>query len=178
MDTMASAAQVAAARRGGEAELAAIIARFMPVIRRAVRKNPAPWLDFDDAVQEGIIGLFHAIQTWREGQRASFQTYAAVCIQNAVISARRTAGRKKHAPLNHSVPIPEAHSTPGPEEAAIATEEAHHTLEKARTMLTQLEKTVLQLTLDGYSHAQIAGKTGRSPKAVESTLARVRRKLR
>ncbi len=178
MDQTGYAAQVAAARGGGEAELAAMIARFMPVIRRAVRKNAVPWLEVDDAVQEGIIGLFHAIQTWREGRQASFQTYAAVCIQNAVISARRAAGRKKHAPLNHSVPIPEAHSTPGPEDAAIATEEACRTLEKARMVLTQLEKTVLQLMLDGYSHAQIAGKTGRSPKAVESTLARVRRKLR
>ena len=178
MDQAGSAAQIAAARQGSETELAAIIARFMPVIRRTARRNAVPWLDFDDAVQEGIIGLFHAIQSWQPGHKASFQTYAAVCIQNAVISARRSAGRKKHAPLNNSVPIPEAQSTPGPEDAAIAGEEARRTMEKARMVLTPLEKTVLQLTLDGHSHAEIAAKTGRSPKAVESTLARVRRKLR
>lgn len=171
-------AQLEAARRGSEAATAAIITRFMPYIRHYSRLATAPGLDFDDAVQEGLIGLFSAIQHYSDGQAATFTTYALVCVQNSITSARRAASRKKHSPLNYSVPISDTHSIPGPEEATIANEQVSLTLEKARTTLSPMEKTVLRLYLDGYSYQQIAQKIARTEKAVDNALLRVRRKLR
>ena len=171
-------AELDAAKNGSEVELAAIMARYMPIIRRAARRATGPGLDFEDAVQEGIIGLFSAIQTYGEDRGARFSTYAAVCVNNAVASAKKAAGRKKHAPLNQSVPISEEQSIPGPEEAAIANEQMQGTLKKARTGLSPMEKTVLRLYLDGFSYQQIAGKLGIKEKAVENALGRVRKKLR
>ena len=170
--------QLQAARRGNEAELAAIMARYMPLIRRAARRAVGPGLDFEDAVQEGIIGLFSAIQTYGEDKGASFSTYAAVCVANAVSSAKKAAGRKKHSPLNQSVPISDEQSIPGPEEATIASEQVQVTLKKARTVLSALEKSVLRLYLDGYSYRQIAASLKINEKAVENALGRVRKKLR
>lgn len=171
-------ARLEAARRGSEADLAALIAQFMPFIRRVAWRSAGPGLDFDDAVQEGLIGLFAAIQSYRPGGLASFDTYARVCIQNAAASARKAAGRKKHRPLNQSVPLPDEQSTPGPEEQAITSEQVSQTLKKAETVLSPLEKTVLRLYLDGYTHRQIARRIAKGEKAVENALARVRRKLR
>lgn len=178
MKDTVSPAQLQAARRGSEADIAAIIARFMPAIQRYARRAAGPGLDFDDAVQEGIIGLFFAIQNYSEVRRASFSTYALVCIQNAISTAKKTASRKKHAPLNYSVPLPDEQSVPGPEEQAIASEQVSQTLERARTLLSPLEKSVLLYYLNGLSHSEIALKTGKSIKAVENALARLRRKLR
>lgn len=172
------AAQIEAARGGSEADLAAIIARCMPFIRRCAKRVAGPGLDFEDAVQEGLIGLFSAIENYSEGGRAGFMTYAAVCIQNAIFSAKKAAQRKKHAPLNSSVPIPAGQSIPGPEEAADAREQVDLTMQKARTVLSLLEKKVLLLYLDGYSYRQIAQRLGISEKSVENALARLRRKLR
>lgn len=173
-----TAAQLEAAKQGSEADLAAIIAYEMPVIRRLARRVVGPGLDFDDAVQEGIIGLFSAIEHYHPGQSAAFPTYAAVCIRNAIFSAKKAAGRKKHAPLNQSVPLQEDQSTPGPEEQAIASEQVTAALNKAQTLLSPLEKEVLQLYLAGYSHRQIAARISKSEKAVENALARIRRKLK
>lgn len=171
-------AELQAAKDGSEVAMAAVIARYMPVIRRAARRAAGPGLDFEDAVQEGIIGLFSAIQTFGEDRGASFSTYAAVCVNNAVSGAKKAAGRKKHAPLNHSVPISDEQSIPGPEEAAIVREQVQVTLKKASTVLSPMEKTVLRLYLDGFSYPQIAKKLGIKEKAVENALGRVRKKLR
>lgn len=170
--------ELQAAKSGSEVELAAIMARYMPVIRRAARRAAGPGLDFEDAVQEGIIGLFSAIQSYGEDRGASFSTYAAVCINNAAASAKKAAGRKKHAPLNQSVPISDEQSIPGPEDAAIANEQVQVTMKKARTVLSAMEKSVLRLYLDGYSYIQIAKRLGVNEKAVENALGRVRKKLR
>lgn len=178
MDTSITPAQLQAARNGDETALAAILAREMPVIRRMARKAVRPGLDFDDAVQEGIIGLFSAIENYEENREVNFGTYAGVCVHNAILSARKAAGRKKHAPLNYSVPIPENQSTPGPEESAIASEQLALAMELARTRLSALEMTVLALHLEGLSYEQIAHTLGRTTKAVENALVRARRKLK
>ena len=170
--------QLNAAKSGSEVDLAAIMARFMPVIHRAARRVAGPGIDFDDAVQEGIIGLFSAIQTYGANRGASFSTYAVVCINNAVTSAKRAASRKKHAPLNQSVPISDTQSVPGPEDAAIVSEQVQVTLTKAGTVLSGLEKSVLWLCMDGFSYRQIAKRLGVNEKAVENALGRVRKKLR
>lgn len=173
-----SQSELKAAREGNEAALASIIAREMPLIRRFARRAVRPGLEFEDAVQEGIIGLFRAIETYAPGRGAGFDTYASVCIQRAILSAQRSASRKKHAPLNQSVPIPEEQSIPGPEDTAIANEQMSQTLQKARTQLSSLEKEVLALYLDGFSYDEIAKKLGKSQKTVDNALLRVRRKLR
>lgn len=169
---------VAAARAGNEAELAALIAREMPLINRLARRARGPGLDFDDAVQEGLIGLFYAVKNYDSDNAASFSTYAAVCIQNSIFSAQKAAGRKKHQPLNQSVPLAEEQSTPGPEEQTIRKEQLHIALEKARTRLSPLEREVLRLYLKDFTYEEIARILGRTPKTVDNALARLRRKLK
>ena len=67
-------------RRGDEAAMAAAIARMMPAIRRGAAFCAGPGMEFEDAVQEGIIGLFRAIQTYDPGRGASFETcHPEVC---------------------------------------------------------------------------------------------------
>ena len=97
-----------AAHDGSDAAVAALVAHFMPLVRRGARGCICPGLDFEDAVQEGLIGLFNAVRTCRDAQADQFTAYAAACIRHAQQDARRAALRKKHAPLNYSVPLPAA----------------------------------------------------------------------
>ncbi len=170
--------EIQAARNGSEPALAAIIARRMDLVRHLAARAAGPGLDFDDAVQEGLIGLFHAIEHYREDSAASFSTYSAICIQNAISSAQKTAGRKKHAPLNQSVPLNESASIPGPEDQAILNEQVSITLSRMHTRLSPLERTVLRLALAGYPRKEIARRMGQPPKSVENALLRARRKLK
>ena len=179
MSEQTEAVRVRSARGGDEAALAALIAKFMPVIRRFARAAVCPGLDFDDAVQEGYIGLFHAVKSFEEeGGQASFSTYATVCIRNAVVAARRAAGRKKHHTLSGALPLDEQVTAPGPEELAILKEQVHEAVKSIDTELSSFEKKALLLSLRGQSYTEIATELSKTPKAVDNALVRVRRKLK
>ncbi len=171
---------LARAQQGEETALAALIARLMPVIRKGAAACQAPGLDFEDAVQEGLIGLFQAVRSYRPAAGAPFAPYAAACIRHAQQDARRAALRKKHAPLNFSVPLPDAESIPqpGPEELAIAGERWAATLGRLQTELSPLERRALVASLHGQPAARTAQQLGITPKGVANALARARRKLR
>lgn len=132
----------ARAQQGDENALAALIARMMPAIRKGAAECTAPGLDFDDAVQEGLIGLFHAVRGFDPAAGQTFTAYAAACIRHAQQDARRAALRKKHAPLNYSVPLPAAEEStdtrPGPEELAIFGEQYADTLRRMQTELSRV----------------------------------------
>lgn len=167
------------AKQGDETALAAVIARMMPVIRKGASANVAPGLDFEDAVQEGLIGLFDAVRTCSDSQAEHFTAYAAACIRHAQLDARRTALRKKHAPLNFSVPLAAADAAlPGPEERAIAEERCADVLARINTQLSDLERQALRLTMDGVASEQAAARLGTTPRAVQNAVTRARRKLR
>ena len=169
---------LAKARAGQEAAVAAVLTHMMPPLRRLAARAVCPGLEFDDALQEGIIGLFGAIKTYRPTGGASFETYAAVCMRNAITAARRAAGRKKNAPLNQSLPLEDAAPAPGPEELAIRREQLEAAASDIRTRLSPFERKVLAAHLAGGSYRQIARQLGCTPKAVENALVRLRRKLR
>ena len=170
--------QIEQARHGNEQALAAVLSRQMPQIRSLAAKAVQPGLDYDDAVQEGLIGLLSALRTFNGEKGAAFSTYANTCVQNAIASAVRGAQRKKHAPLNTSVPYTEQESIPGPEELLLQSERYHQTMQSIDTRLSAMEKQVLGLFLDGCSYGVIAKRLEISEKAVDNALQRVRLKLK
>lgn len=167
------------ARRGDETAQATIIARLLPAIRRIAAGNIAPGLEREDAEQEGLIALFRAMESYRPQNGVSFESYAMRCVRNGITDARLRAGRKKHQPLNLSVPLEdEHHAIPGPEQQAVDREQYRATVRILRTGLTAAERRVLLLRLDGCDYRTIARKLGISAKAVDNALSRVRAKLK
>ena len=173
------------AKNGDETATAALIARMMPTIRKGAAACMAPGLDYEDAVQEGLIGLFDAIRNYDPAREAAFAGYAATCIANAQQDASRKARRKKHAPLNDSVsldigaPAPSAvHGGADPEALAIAGEEYAEMLYRMETELSKMERRALLLFMAGRSAAESAELLHCAPKAAENALARARRKLK
>ena len=170
------------AQQGDENALAALIARMMPAIRSGAAACTAPGLDFEDAVQEGLIGLFHAVRGFDAASGETFTAYAAASIRHAQQDARKAALRKKHAPLNYSVPLPDAEEStdtrPGPEEIASSGEQYADTMRRMQTELSVLERRVIMAELEGKTPAQTAQELGLPAKNVANALARARRKLR
>lgn len=173
-----SASDLRAAKNGDEQALAVVVASALPVIRHMAAAAAVPGLDHDDVVQEGLVGLFGALQTYRKDGGAGFATYAAACIQNAIASAQKSAGRKKHQLLSRSLPLADDALSPSPEDAVIASEQVASVLNRARSVLSPFEKEVLLLYLDGYPLRDIAAKLGKTPKSAGNALSRVRRKLK
>ena len=140
-------AQVGLAQAGDEAALACVLAHMMPMIRSSAAGCIGPGMELEDAVQEGIIGLFRALESYDVCRDASFETYAGACIQHAQQAAKRAACRKKHLPLNTSVPLEESTPAPGPEEQAIEQERYNSWKARMAARLSPLERQVLGLYL-------------------------------
>ena len=149
--------------------------------------------DPDDLVQEGMIGLFHAIRDFDPRHNTAFRAFAELCITRRVISAIKTATRQKHMPLNsyvsldnHETGIEEgaplsdvlvANATSDPADIVISSQEIQSLKESMGRLLTALEAEVLKLYVEGDSYQQIAEKLGRGAKSIDNALQRIKRKM-
>lgn len=168
-------------RMDDEQSVARAITQMMPTIRSIASRAVRPGLEFDDAVQEGIIGLFNACKSYDSTKDASFSTYATTCIHNAVADAARMAARKKHTPLNTFVELTEAQEAPAcdtPEARLLASERYESTMESIAERLSRMERQVLSLYLDGNAYSTIAARLQTTEKAVDNAMQRARAKLK
>jgi RNA polymerase sigma factor for flagellar operon FliA len=63
-----------------------LVQRFMPLVKRIAYHLMArlpPSVQFDDLVQNGMLGLLDAIDRYQEGFGAQFETYATGAWRNA-----------------------------------------------------------------------------------------------
>lgn len=149
--------------------------------------------DREDIIQEGMIGFFKAVRDYKPERSASFHVFAELCITRQIITAIKTATRRKHIPLNSYVslnrPIYDEDSDrtlidimPGadvtdPEEIVINGEEASYIESRMTEILSELERQVLAYYLDGKSYMEIAADLNRHVKSIDNALQRVKRKL-
>lgn len=160
-----------------DSDLSDMLALKLPTIRRLAHRAVCPGLDYEDAVQEGMIGFFAAVGSFSADKGASFSTYANTCIQNAITQAVRGALRQKHSPLNFSIPIDDDTFTAS-NEGYMAADNVADTLEDIKRRLSDMECAVLTQRIAGHSYAGIAQSLSISEKAVDNALARIRSKLR
>lgn len=149
--------------------------------------------DRDDLIQEGMIGLFKALRDYDMGRDASFSTFASLCISRQMYTAVQASGRKKHSPLNNYISLSQTSddgergemmellnglSSESPEQALIDRENMELLLERIDSILSPLERQVLELHLTGMDYIEIARVLGRNPKSTDNALQRIRSKLR
>ena len=176
--------------RGGET---GIIDYLMEKYKNQVRKEAnAMYLlggETDDLIQEGMIGLFKAVQDYDLDQDASFFSFARLCVTRQLYSAIEASKRKKHTPLNSYISLyekedgqsslidtMEAEQETNPEELMVSLERARRIEEKLEQELSDLEKRVLYLHLLGTDYKKIANLLDRSPKTVDNALQRIKGK--
>ncbi len=140
-----------------------------------------------------MIGLYKSIRDFKEDKLTSFKAFAELCITRQIITAIKTATRQKHIPLNSYVsldkPIFDEESdrtlldvisgakTLNPEEMIINQEEFDDIEMKMGELLSDLERKVLVLYLDGRSYQEISDELNRHVKSIDNALQRVKRKL-
>ena len=84
-----------------------IIKKYEPlIIKIAIKMLPYcknNGLDKNDLIQEGMIGLNHAIDKYHEMEDTLFYTYAKKCIERKIISVVIASNRNKNKILNESI---------------------------------------------------------------------------
>lgn len=178
--------QAASLAQEGDGDAAALlIDRYLPVVGRQARAICPQGMEWEDLLQEGLIGLLYAVGRYDSGREASFKTFASRCALNQMLSAIEAQGREKRAPKQSAIPleeegrIPQGLPTQGdPEEIFIQRENLSRWKEQLSTLLSPFEQVALKQYLSGYSYQEIARSSHSSTKAVDNALQRVRRKLR
>ncbi|MNB71214.1 RNA polymerase sigma-H factor [compost metagenome] len=184
---------VEAFRSGDGGALEHLINKYRNFVRAKARSYFLIGADREDIVQEGMIGLYKAIRDFKGDKLSSFKAFAELCITRQIITAIKTATRQKHIPLNSYVsldkPIYDEDSDRtlmdvicgsqvlDPEELIINQEEFIGLEDKMTEILSDLERKVLMLYLDGRSYQEIAEDLHRHVKSIDNALQRVKRKL-
>ena len=70
--------------RKNEDAINELIIRYKPVVEAIAVKYINSPLEKEDLVQEGMIGLLAAINSYKKEKGASFGTYARRCINNSI----------------------------------------------------------------------------------------------
>lgn len=170
-----------------------LITKYRLFVKAKARSYFLIGADKEDIMQEGMIGLYKAIRDFKGDKLASFRAFAELCITRQIITAIKTATRQKHIPLNSYVsldkPIFDEESdrtlmdvitgsvNDDPEELMINREEFTYLEARMGEILSELEREVLALYLDGQSYNEISEELNRHVKSIDNALQRVKRKL-
>ena len=179
---------------GGQTQaLDYLIKKYRKFVRAKARTYFLIGADREDIVQEGMIGLYKAIRDYNGDKLSSFKAFAELCVTRQIITAIKTATRQKHIPLNSYVslakPIYDEESdrtlldviagskTIDPQELIVNREKFGDMEYKMAELLSDLEREVLSLYLDGRSYQEISVELKRHVKSIDNALQRVKRKL-
>ena len=77
-----------------------LINKYKELVYMKVSKYFIIGAEKDDIYQEGMIGLYKAIKSFKADKHNSFKTFANMCIERQLITAIKTSNRQKHMPLN------------------------------------------------------------------------------
>ena len=194
LTTMADDELAALYQVGDVDALNVLLDRYRRFARAKARGYFLIGADSDDIEQEGMIGLFKAVRDFRPDRLSSFRAFAELCITRQVITAIKTATRRKHQPLNQYVSISGARSGDGENERSVEILLSdHHVVDPAdeiiqlerlvamrqsmTELLSGLEVDVLGLYVDGKSYQEISEQLGRHVKSIDNALQRIKRKL-
>lgn len=180
-DSLSDAELVKLAKNSDEGAFRELVVRYLYLIRSVAAGYKKSGLEPDDLIQEGLLGLLSAVNSYDETKGSAFKSYAGVCVKNKIVSAVRTALSDKNKILNDFVLLDDELSADclSEPEAVIISQEAEEGLYTAiEQNLTELEKKVLSLYLLGYSYAEISAEFGINEKACDNAMQRVRKKLK
>ena len=149
--------------------------------------------DRDDLLQIGMIGLWQSIMDYSPDRNISFLSFARICIERHVITAIKTATRRKQSPLNNAISLEYCSEESenefnlsevlissveiDPEELLLRREESRRRKQILKKLLSAFEWKVLGRYNLGRSYSEIAHDLGCNAKSVDNALGRIKRKV-
>lgn len=168
-----------------------MIKKYEPLINKIASKM-LPFcknngLELSDLVQEGMIGLNHAIDRYQERENILFYTYAKTCIERKIISVVIAANRSKNKILNESISYDDEENlllnfvksdSLSPEEAVVNLELEETLMNEIKEVLTDLEDQVFELLISGFKNKEIAMILDKDQKSVDNAKDRIKIKIK
>ena len=170
-----------------------LLSKYKDLVNMKVGKYFIIGAEREDMVQEGMIGLYKAVQNFEDDKQSSFKSFANMCVERQMITAIKTSNRQKHMPLNSYLSL---NVSAGDDEDngkdlmdifdANLIEDPLDTITKKEyyknievtidKSLSDFEKQVLKRFINGESYEQIAVKLDTPVKSVDNAIQRIRKK--
>lgn len=169
------------AKSGDNNAIDEILKSLKPLVSAISRKYYLLGGDSEDLVQEGMIGLFKAINAFDYSKNDNFKNFAMKIVEREIISAIRRESSSKNRVLDESVFVEDLEQLCGesyPEDEFLVEESYKEFSEEIYKNLSPLEKKVLKLFLKGYLYTDIAVVLKKKPKAIDNALTRIKSKLK
>ena len=173
--------QLIALHKQGEIDAFAVICeRYKLMIRSICRPYFLIGGDGEDLLQEGMLGLLKAVNTYNESKNTSFKTFAYTCISANVKTAVRLDSKKSNKALNESVSLAEVYfvETENLEDFVIEKVGSEEIEQKIKGLLSTLEYKIFKLWMVGLSYEEIGFQTGKTDKSVDNDIQRIKSKLK
>ena len=171
-----------------------ILQFFKPKVNAICREYFLIGSDFDDILQEGMIGLYKAIQNYDKVKNDNFSRFASLCIHRQIQSAVKIANAKKNMPLNDYRSINEDGSIDNEgerspqiilvtkdrivEKISLQKEKNSYIINQIKELLSEAQYKILILYLNGYSYNEISELTNLSTKKIDNTIQMIKKKLK
>ena len=176
---------VSLAQEGNEEAIDIIYKKYKPIIvkksKNAILYASHHGIDINDIMQEGYIGLDEAIKGFSQDDKATFYTFANLCIDREIVNYLRKTTRGKNKLLNEAVAIDEGLENVISDEMDIESSFILKDNEKKFMIdiyeeLTKFEKEVFDLKIKGYNFEEIANILDRDVKSIYNTFHRIKQK--
>ena len=165
-----------------EQALLALFGRYRALAKSRANRFCNTFCEAEDLEQEAMLGVYGAVLSYKS-EKASFATFARICIDRRLIScvrARCGAGKIPEELIceyNDELKTYSEDSN-NPEELLARADEYALLSETLKKQLSALEYSVITELLGGLSYQEIAKKLGVSAKSVDNAVQRIRKKLK
>ena len=158
-----------------------LMLRHSGLVRGVARRFFLAGGETEDLIQEGMIGLYHAVEGYRAGaDSSSFKNFAYLCVTRRIIDAVKGTTRKKDVSIVYGLDLyglDLALGVASPEDAMILRDDSRELRQKMSKALSDFEFKVMTMYMDGMSCAEICEATGKPAKSVDNAIQRSKRKL-
>ena len=145
-------------------------------------------IDLNDLIQEGLVGLNEAVNSFREDKETNFGTYAKLCIERRMYSLVKSTRTYKNKILNESISLEDedennidrflVDNRTNPSEMVEENDYQEKVLIELNNQLTDLEKQVFELKKNDFNYKEIAEILDKDPKVIDNTIQRIKAKLK
>ena len=183
------------AKNGNKQALDSIVSKYGEAVNMKANKYYINGAEKDDLIQEGYIGLFKAVKSFKPEEENSFKNFANLCIERQMITAVKGSNRQKHIPLNSYISLSNetyenndgekesqlidllsSETVEDPLETITKNEYYQNVEESINNSLSKFEKQVLNEYIKGKSYIEIAEDLQSDTKAIDNAIQRIRKK--
>lgn len=192
LDEMSDEDLIEKSKSGDKHALEFLLDKYKELVNIKVSKYFIIGAEKEDIIQEGLIGLYKAIKSYKSDKQNSFKSFANMCIERQLITAIKASNRQKHIPLNsylslnnsafeneEDTELIEIFNSKTAEDPldTITKKEYYKSIEEAIDKnLSNFEKQVLNRYLQGESYIDIATKLDTPVKSIDNAIQRIRKK--